>query len=300
MLQGRLPAADFWHPRREELRVRDGFRRAELCLQGARATGDPSHLLADSQEKPCSAYSWRSQTRVATGQEYELALPPSSHHPCVLSLLLCYIYLQKVHIDHMKIAFVYLLLAVHTVFSTAHPDFARRKRTTYPYLSSVNGLPSNGIGGHLIPDPSDTAHQFIAPGKSSCFTCWCSQDADHSAKVRTTSEVLAPASTCMYSKVTRQCVPGIPDVCLRRAANYGFLSRDGRTTMNELLSASQNLWNIGFDLATFLVAIQFAFSGNLLTGKMTIGRPDLNYASIGLGLLQPRVGCRYDSALQGQ
>jgi len=36
----------------------------------------------------------------------------------------------------------------------------------YPYNNAKNGLPGNGKGGYIVPDPKDKAHAFQAPGKN--------------------------------------------------------------------------------------------------------------------------------------
>lgn len=33
----------------------------------------------------------------------------------------------------------------------------------YPYNGAINGVPGKGIGGYQVPEPGDTAHEFIAP-----------------------------------------------------------------------------------------------------------------------------------------
>ena len=33
----------------------------------------------------------------------------------------------------------------------------------YPYNNAQNGLPGEGKGGFLVPDPNDAAHEFVAP-----------------------------------------------------------------------------------------------------------------------------------------
>jgi hypothetical protein len=42
---------------------------------------------------------------------------------------------------------------------------------------------------------------------------------------------------------------------LNVAANHNFLAHDGITTFNELVDAQQNLYNVGYDLATLLALL---------------------------------------------
>jgi hypothetical protein len=105
--------------------------------------------------------------------------------------------------------------------------------TKYPYNGAKNGQPGNGKGGYQVPAPGDTDHQFIAPGAN---------------------DIRGPC-------------PG-----LNVAANYGFLARDGITTFNELVDAQQNVYNVGYDLATLLAALGLTLTdGDLVTEKLSIG-----------------------------
>jgi len=59
---------------------------------------------------------------------------------------------------------------------------------------------------------------------------------------------------------------------LNAAANHGFLSRDGITTFSELVDAQQNVYNVGYDLATLLAALGLTLTdGDLVTEKLSIG-----------------------------
>lgn len=59
---------------------------------------------------------------------------------------------------------------------------------------------------------------------------------------------------------------------LNTAANHGFLAHDGITTFNELVDAQQNLYNVGYDLATLLAALGLTLTdGDLVTEKLSIG-----------------------------
>lgn len=103
----------------------------------------------------------------------------------------------------------------------------------YPYNGAKNGLPGNGKGGYQVPAPGDTAHQFVAPGAD---------------------DIRGPC-------------PG-----LNAAANHNFLAHDGITTFNELVDAQQNLYNVGYDLATLLAALGLTLTdGDLVTEKLSIG-----------------------------
>jgi hypothetical protein len=42
----------------------------------------------------------------------------------------------------------------------------KEARSTFPYTGAAYGLPGTGIGGILVPAAGDTAHAFVAPGKS--------------------------------------------------------------------------------------------------------------------------------------
>lgn len=104
----------------------------------------------------------------------------------------------------------------------------------YPYNGAKNGQPGKGVGGYQVPAPGDTAHMFIAPD---------------------------------YTTDIRGPCPG-----LNVAANHGFLARDGITTFNELVDAQQNLYNVGYDLATLLAALGLTLTdGDLVTEKLSIG-----------------------------
>lgn len=104
----------------------------------------------------------------------------------------------------------------------------------YPYNNAKNGLPGNGKGGYQVPAPGDTVHQFIAPDPK--------------------TDIRGPC-------------PG-----LNTAANHGFLARDGIVTFSELVDAQQNVYNVGFDLATLLAALGLTLTdGDPITRKLSIG-----------------------------
>lgn len=50
-----------------------------------------------------------------------------------------------------------------------------------------------------------------------------------------------------------------------------FLSHDGITNLAELVSAQQNLYNLHFDLATFIAVRAIALDGDVVTTKLSIG-----------------------------
>lgn len=103
----------------------------------------------------------------------------------------------------------------------------------YPYNGAKNGLPGKGVGGYQVPAPGDTAHAFVAPGPN---------------------DIRGPC-------------PG-----LNVAANHNFLSHDGITTFSELVDAQQNIYNVGYDLATLLAALGLTLTdGDLVTEKLSIG-----------------------------
>lgn len=103
----------------------------------------------------------------------------------------------------------------------------------YPYNNASNGMQGNEKGGYQVPAPGDTAHYFVAPGST---------------------DIRGPC-------------PG-----LNTAANHNFLAHDGVTTFNELVDAQQNLYNVGYDLATLLAALGLTLTdGDLVTEKLSIG-----------------------------
>ncbi|PMD35393.1 putative aromatic peroxygenase [Hyaloscypha variabilis F] len=103
----------------------------------------------------------------------------------------------------------------------------------YPYNGAKNGQPGNGKGGYQVPAPGDTAHYFVAPGPN---------------------DIRGPC-------------PG-----LNVAANHNFLAHDGITTFDELVDAQQNLYNVGYDLATLLALLGLTLTdGDVVTEKLSIG-----------------------------
>ncbi|KAI7362138.1 Cloroperoxidase, partial [Hortaea werneckii] len=118
-------------------------------------------------------------------------------------------------------------------FNANHED-ARPVTDEFPYNNAKNGVPGNGKGGYQVPAPGDTAHQFEAPD---------------------------------YSKDIRGPCPG-----LNAAANHHFLAHDGITTFNELVDAQQNVYNVGYDLATLLALLGLTLTdGDVVTKKLSIG-----------------------------
>ncbi|CAF0824280.1 unnamed protein product [Adineta ricciae] len=59
---------------------------------------------------------------------------------------------------------------------------------------------------------------------------------------------------------------------LNAAANHGFISRSGITTLAELVQMQQDLYNVGLDLAIVLATVGVALDGDILTGKLSIGK----------------------------
>ncbi|CAF1003287.1 unnamed protein product [Adineta steineri] len=71
--------------------------------------------------------------------------------------------------------------------------------------------------------------------------------------------------------------PGSNDIrgpcpALNTAANHGYLNRSGITNFDELVIMQQFLYNIGLDLAIILATIGVALDGDIITGKLSIGR----------------------------
>lgn len=61
---------------------------------------------------------------------------------------------------------------------------------------------------------------------------------------------------------------------LNTLANYGYISRDGITSLAESSNGIQEAWGFGYDLATFLAALGLIAGGDLATGKFSIGGAD--------------------------
>merc|ERR1712070_475784 len=105
---------------------------------------------------------------------------------------------------------------------------------TFPFNNAKNGVPGNGKGGYQVPAPGDTAHQFEAPNPN--------------------TDIRGPC-------------PG-----LNAAANHHFLAHDGIVTFNELVDAQQNVYNVGYDLATLLALLGLTLTdGDIVTQKLSIG-----------------------------
>lgn len=104
----------------------------------------------------------------------------------------------------------------------------------YPYLGAKDGKPGTGKGGIQVPAPGDTAHAYKDPNSQ--------------------TDIRGPCPA------------------LNALANHGFIARDGITTYNELMDATQNVYNVGFDLATILAVAGVGQGGDLLeTKKLSIG-----------------------------
>merc|ERR1712032_1687559 len=118
-------------------------------------------------------------------------------------------------------------------FNANHED-ARPVTDEYPYNNAKDGKPGNGKGGYQVPAPGDTAHQFEAPNPD--------------------TDIRGPC-------------PG-----LNAAANHHFLAHDGIVTFNELVDAQQNVYNVGYDLATLLALLGLTLTdGDIVTQKLSIG-----------------------------
>lgn len=119
----------------------------------------------------------------------------------------------------------------------------------YPYNNAKNGQPGNGKGGYMVPADGDTAHYFVAPGPN---------------------DIRGPC-------------PG-----LNVAANHNFLAHDGITTFNELVDAQQNLYNVGYDLATLLALLGLTLTdGDIATERLSIGCDATNRTAYVSALIPP-------------
>merc|ERR1711977_611007 len=126
-------------------------------------------------------------------------------------------------------------------FNANHED-ARPVTDEFPYNNAKNGVPGNGKGGYQVPAPGDTAHQFEAPNPS--------------------TDIRGPC-------------PG-----LNAAANHHFLAHDGIVTFNELVDAQQNVYNVGYDLATLLALLGLTLAdGDIVTNRLSIGCDATNRTS---------------------
>ncbi|PPJ52508.1 hypothetical protein CBER1_10348 [Cercospora berteroae] len=104
----------------------------------------------------------------------------------------------------------------------------------FPYLGAKNGSPGTGKGGIQVPAPGDVAHVFKEPNPQ--------------------TDIRGPCPA------------------LNALANHGFIAHDGITTYKELMDAQQNVFNVGFDLATVLAIAGVGQGGDLLeTKKLSIG-----------------------------
>merc|ERR1712000_583021 len=126
-------------------------------------------------------------------------------------------------------------------FNANHED-ARPVTDGFPYNNAKNGVPGNGKGGYQVPAPGDTAHQFEAPNPD--------------------TDIRGPC-------------PG-----LNAAANHHFLAHDRIVTFNELVDAQQNVYNVGYDLATLLALLGLTLTdGDIVTQKLSIGCDATNRTS---------------------
>ena len=78
-----------------------------------------------------------------------------------------------------------------------------------------------------------------------------------------------------------------------------FLSHDGVTTYNELLDAQQNLYNVGYGLATLLAVLGVSLDGDPITTKMSIGCDASSRTSFSGGLTGAEPGLDGHNRFEG-
>ena len=121
----------------------------------------------------------------------------------------------------------------------------------YPYNGALNGVPGQGQGGVLVPDPNDAAHQFVAP--------------DYTKDIR---------GPCPGTSILRAATHPVDlaTTGLNTAANHNFLSHDGIVTFDELVDMQQNVYNVDYDLAALLAVLGLTTTdGEATTEKLSIG-----------------------------
>jgi hypothetical protein len=59
---------------------------------------------------------------------------------------------------------------------------------------------------------------------------------------------------------------------LNTAANHGYIDHSGITTFDELVQMQQDLYNVGLDLAILLATIGVVLDGDIVSGKLSIGK----------------------------
>lgn len=75
-------------------------------------------------------------------------------------------------------------------------------------------------------------------------------------------------------------------LALTLLSHAGYLPRSGITTVAEAVNASNWVFNMGRDVATYLSTLQVSFSGNLDTETFSIGGEDKRtYSPTGIGSL---------------
>ncbi|KAI5198107.1 hypothetical protein E4T38_07712 [Aureobasidium subglaciale] len=111
----------------------------------------------------------------------------------------------------------------------------------YPskYTGAKNGLPGTGKGGVLVPAAGDTAHAYSPPSPS---------------------DIRGPCPGSVIFKYA-----------LNMAANHNFISHDGLTNFVELVDFAQNVFNWGWDLATFVATFGIVMDGDPFTSQLSIG-----------------------------
>ncbi|KAF8586053.1 hypothetical protein K439DRAFT_1387682 [Ramaria rubella] len=77
---------------------------------------------------------------------------------------------------------------------------------------------------------------------------------------------------------------------MNAAANHNFISHDGITTFTEMVAASQNIYNMGWDLAVLLAALAVAEDGDIITEKCSIGREATSETGFLGGILSGKEG----------
>jgi hypothetical protein len=79
---------------------------------------------------------------------------------------------------------------------------------------------------------------------------------------------------------------------LNTLANHGYISRDGIVTAGEVIAGTAELFNMGADVAAFLVAGAIALDGDIPTLTFSIGGADARTNSLGKlgGLLGTETG----------
>ena len=118
------------------------------------------------------------------------------------------------------------------IMSPKHPNLFQKPRYRWPYTVTTNASRSQTLPAPYRHGRNATSHYFVAPGPL---------------------DIRGPC-------------PG-----LNTLANHNFLSHDGLVTYNELVDAQQNVYNVGFRLANLLAIAGVGLTGDLVTGRMSLG-----------------------------